>query len=280
MSRATSAEMQARACFLIAYATEHQPVTVRQLFYAATVANLPGIDKTEDGYNKVQRQVLDLRRAGELPYAAITDATRMMRRPWTFTHVGDALRDLARTYRRTPWCADDDLVEVWVEKSALAGVIETATDRFDVALCPTGGFSSETFAWDAIKRAYNAQRPLVVLALYDFDRSGQDAANSLSATLSRFADQADVTLRYQQIALTVDQVNGMSLPTRPPKRNTIADRRWPYGFAAELDAIPPADLRTLVADALAQYCDPVAVERAEHMTRADRAELLAMGDLS
>jgi hypothetical protein len=33
--RATADEMEVRAAFLIGYATRHQPVTVRQLYYAS-----------------------------------------------------------------------------------------------------------------------------------------------------------------------------------------------------------------------------------------------------
>src|SRR5262249_9610811 len=62
-SRATKAEMEERAQFLIEYAQQHGPVTVRGLYYQAEVAGVPGIDKTEAGYVKVQRQVLDLRRS-------------------------------------------------------------------------------------------------------------------------------------------------------------------------------------------------------------------------
>ena len=46
-NRATNAEMQERAEFLIDYAEVHGPVTVRQLYYQAEVHGLPGIDKTE-----------------------------------------------------------------------------------------------------------------------------------------------------------------------------------------------------------------------------------------
>ena len=64
--RATREQMEERARFLIDYAAEQGPVTVRQLYYQAEVRGVPGIDKTEDGYNKIQKQVLDLRRAGRL----------------------------------------------------------------------------------------------------------------------------------------------------------------------------------------------------------------------
>jgi hypothetical protein len=60
--RATNDEMEERAEFLIEYAREHGPITVRGLYYQAEVAGISGINKTESGYTKVQRQVLALRR--------------------------------------------------------------------------------------------------------------------------------------------------------------------------------------------------------------------------
>jgi hypothetical protein len=67
--RATQAEMEERAEFLIAYAEEHGPVTVRGLYYQAEVKKVPGIDKQDGAYVKVQRQVLDLRRVAVSPIA-------------------------------------------------------------------------------------------------------------------------------------------------------------------------------------------------------------------
>ena len=98
--RATKAEMEERAEFLIAYAEEHGPVTVRQLYYQAEVHGLPGIDKTDKGYGKIQKQVLNLRRAGRLDYEHISDATRWMRKPRSFEGVEEALADTARLYRK------------------------------------------------------------------------------------------------------------------------------------------------------------------------------------
>ncbi len=94
-SRATRAEMEVRAAFLLAYAERHAPVTVRQLYYAAEVHGMPGISKSDGDYTKIQRQVLDLRRAKRMPYAAIADATRWMRRPRSYDSVADALQETA-----------------------------------------------------------------------------------------------------------------------------------------------------------------------------------------
>jgi|HubBroStandDraft_4_1064222.scaffolds.fasta_scaffold626988_1 hypothetical protein len=118
-ARRTSAEMEECARFLIDYAERHGSVTVRQLYYRAEVEGLPGIDKTDNGYDKIQRQVLNLRRAGRLPYDHIADLTRWMRKPRTFDSVEEALQETARLYRKALWRDAEVPVEVWCEKEAL-----------------------------------------------------------------------------------------------------------------------------------------------------------------
>ncbi len=48
--RATRAEMEERARFLIGYAEQHGPVTVRSLYYEAEVASVPRIEKDDAAY--------------------------------------------------------------------------------------------------------------------------------------------------------------------------------------------------------------------------------------
>ena len=119
-TRATKEEMEARATFLLAYAEEHAPVTVRQLYYVAEVHGVPGITKSDGDYDKVQRQVLKLRREKRMPYSAIADATRWMRKPRTYDSIADALQATADLYRRNIWNDHPEHVEIWVEKDALA----------------------------------------------------------------------------------------------------------------------------------------------------------------
>lgn len=272
--RATRDEMEARAEFLIDYAQRHKPVTVRQLFYAATVAGVPGIDKTEAGYNKVQVQVLDLRRAGRLPYASISDATRYMRKPVTHDGWEDALQDTARFYRKNLWADSPDRVEIWLEKSALAGVLFPVTSEYDVPLMPTGGYSSETFAYGAVDAMRGSGKTLVIYALYDFDRSGEDAALSLQEKVERFGVDFDVPVEFHQLGLTRQQVFGLDLPTRPAKRNTVADQRWPHDFAAELDAIPPDTIRDMVRDAIEDHLPPYQLHTLKQIEAEERATLM------
>jgi len=244
--RATKAEMEERAEFLIGYASEHGPVTVRGLYYQAEVAALPGISKDDKDYDKVQRQVLKLRREGRLDYSDIADATRWMRKPTSHDSVEEALRATARLYRKNLWLDADDYVEIWAEKDALAGVIYPVTSLYDVPLMVTRGFSSETFAYEAIAARKGDRRTYHVYYLGDFDRAGQDAAKSLHEKLKRFASEEGIKVVFVQVAVTEQLIVDLDLPTREPKRKSAADKKWPHDFACELDAIPPDLLRAIV----------------------------------
>ena len=72
--RATQQEVQARRAALLDIIREKKPMTVRQCFYQATVRNL--VDKSEAGYDKVQTDLVVMRRSGVLPYDWLADNTR------------------------------------------------------------------------------------------------------------------------------------------------------------------------------------------------------------
>ena len=64
--RASKADMEERAEALIDIVEQSQPCTVRQVFYQATVRGR--VEKSEAGYAKVQRQLVDLRQAGRISF--------------------------------------------------------------------------------------------------------------------------------------------------------------------------------------------------------------------
>src|SRR5262249_21169669 len=84
-TRATKAEVEARREALLDIIEAGRPMTVRQVFYQATVRGL--VEKAESGYAKVQTDLTVMRRAGELPYDWLADNTRWQRKPRTFSSV-------------------------------------------------------------------------------------------------------------------------------------------------------------------------------------------------
>jgi CRISPR/Cas system-associated endoribonuclease Cas2 len=274
--RATQAEMEERAEFLIAYAEQYGPVTSRQLYYQSVVHGLPGIEKDDRGYDKIQRQVLNLRREGRLDYDWIADATRWMRKPTSFDGPEQALDHWSRFYRKDLWADAPDYVEVWCEKDALAGVIYPVTAKYDVPLMVSRGFASETFCYEAIAQRGGDRRNYYVYYLGDFDRSGQDAARSLKEKLTRFADEEDIIVFFYTLAITERQVRTYKLPTRPHKRNTPADRAWPHKFACELDAMAPDHIRELVEDAINYHLDQEKLRILQIAEASEREGLIAL----
>jgi hypothetical protein len=92
--RSTKAEVERRRDDLYEIVSTMQPMTVRQVFYQATVRDI--VEKSETGYAKVQTDLVHMRRSGVLPYDWITDNTRWQRKPRTFSSVGAALHETAR----------------------------------------------------------------------------------------------------------------------------------------------------------------------------------------
>jgi hypothetical protein len=120
-----------------------RPMTVRQVFYQATVRGL--VEKAESGYGKVQADLTVMRRAGELPYDWLADNTRWQRKPRTFDSIEQALKDTATLYRKSLWTDADAYVEIWLEKDALSGAIYPVTSMSDVPLMVARGYASLSF---------------------------------------------------------------------------------------------------------------------------------------
>ena len=81
-----------------------RPQSVRHIFYLMTNPRLPRpVEKTEDGYKRVQRRGVELRRAGRVPYDWIVDMTRRGHHTPTYDSPAAFIRSHARAYRVDPW---------------------------------------------------------------------------------------------------------------------------------------------------------------------------------
>jgi hypothetical protein len=123
------------------------------------------------------------------------------------------------------------------------------TSEYDVPLMVTRGFSSETFAFNAIEARENDKREAHYYYLGDFDRSGVDAANSLKEKLSRFINENDSIpvgweYTFEMLAVTEEQIHALGLSTREPKRKTAADKAWPHDSPVSLMPLMPIRCET------------------------------------
>ena len=246
--RATKAQVEARRDALLAIIENGRPMTVRQVFYQATVQGL--VEKAESGYNKVQTDLTVMRRCGDLPYDWLADNTRWQRKPRTFDSVEDALKHTAAFYRKSLWRDADTYVEIWLEKDALAGVLYPVTSLYDVPLMVARGYASLSFLHAAAEYINQLDVPACIYHLGDFDPSGVNAGEKIEETLRELAPDAEIN--FERLAVTREQIGEWDLPTRPTKKSDT--RAKGFGdISVELDAIDPNDLRDLVRMAIEQH---------------------------
>jgi hypothetical protein len=249
--RATKLEMQTRLEGLWGIVEAMRPMTVRQCFYQATVRHI--VEKTEQGYDKVQIALANMRRARTMPYDWIVDFTRWQRKPRTFRDVIHALQETSRHYRKDLWAAAESYVEVWLEKDALSGVILPVTSKYDVPLMVARGYASLSFLSEAAQYMEAEERPVYIYHLGDFDPSGVNAGEQIEQTLRELAPTAKI--HFERIAVMPRQIAAWSLPARPTKQSDSRAK----GFSAlsvELDAIDPNQLRALVNEAIERHLPP------------------------
>ncbi|WP_363347423.1 hypothetical protein [Methylocystis echinoides] len=272
--RATKDEVETRRDRLYEIVRDGRPMTVRQVFYQATVQGF--IEKTEAGYQKVQTDLTIMRRAGRLPYNWLADNTRWQRRPKTFDSVADALVETARLYRKSLWSSADCYAEIWLEKDALSGVILPVTAEYDVPLMVARGYASLSFLHSAAEQIADLDIPAYIYHLGDYDPSGVNAGEKIEQTLRELAPDADIY--FERLAVTPDQIRDWNLPTRPTKMTDTRAKR--HGdISVELDAIDPNMLRELVREAIERHlpADELAVlKAAEESEREHFMELAAM----
>ena len=227
------------------------PQTVRQVFYALTVEGV--IAKQEIEYHRTAVRLLgEMREAGDIPFEWISDNTRWVRKPSSFTGVEHCLNSAAEFYRRNLWHSAPVYVEVWVEKDALAGVCLEETKVYDVPLMAARGYSSISFLHSAAQEIAAKRKPAYIYHFGDLDPSGVDAARDIEAKLRRYAPSAEI--HFERPAVTRQQVEEWNLPTRPTKQKDPRAKKF-IGTSVELDAIPAPRLRELVRAAIERHVD-------------------------
>jgi hypothetical protein len=250
------------------------PVSLRGVYYRVVSAgNAP---KTEAAYRTIGRRLGILRRRGQVDYADITDGTRWISTPTTFTSMYDALEQAQRDYRRNLWQDQAVNVNIFSEKDAISGVIGPATSRFQVPLGVLRGYASESFCWSVARDLYWSDKDCVLYSLGDHDPSGVDSWRDFTRKVQAmyrdvFDGQYDITT--ERLAVTPEQIVDLNLLTRPTK-TTDARSRGFSGESVEVDAIPAAELRRIVAEAIEQYIEPEALATTRAIEAQEKEQLL------
>jgi hypothetical protein len=133
-----------------------------------------------------------------------------------------------------------------------------------------GGYGPQTYVDDVIADVAATKRPAVLLYAGDHDPSGEDIDRDFTAGTDCWDD-------VRRVALTAAQVVQYGLPPQPGKETDSRARgfveRHGRLVQVELDALAPDGLRTLYAQAIAEFWNDAAHETALHREAAERGTL-------
>lgn len=252
------------------YAQQGYDLSLRQAYYQLVARNI--VPNTEKSYKNVGSLVSDARLAGLIDWDMIKDRGReMVANP----HWGDPARfmeSVAPQYRFDLWEDQPAYVEVMVEKQALEGVLQPVCSSLDVPFTANKGYSSSSAMYEASKRYLERAeigKDLYVIYLGDHDPSGIDMTRDVLDRLDLFLKTSlgreneigpdeEPIISVKRVALNMSQVRELNPPENPAK---ITDSRAAgyisrFGHSSwELDAIEPAQLASLVRNAIQSVMD-------------------------
>lgn len=194
------------------------------------------------------------------------------RKPPSHDSLTDALEDTAQLYRRALWRNQNDYVEIWLEKDALAGVLYPVTARWDVPLMVTRGYPSLSYLHTAAETLEAWDKPAYIYYFGDHDPSGRDIPRKVEEDLRAFAP--DTPLAFTRVAVEPWQIDAWQLPTRPTKTTDSRAKDF-TGESVEVDAITPGLLQQLVNDVIERHVDEHALQVTMAAEKSER-ELLGL----
>jgi hypothetical protein len=169
------------------YQQQGYDLTLRQLYYVFVSRDI--IPNTIQSYKRLGDIINDARMAGLLDWDYIVDRTRNVRGLTHHTDPAHRIRTAASQYYIDMWANQDVRVEVWIEKDALAGVVQRACNANDVDYFSCRGYTSQSELWAAGQRLGEYMRggqEVVVLHLGDHDPSGLDMTRDIIDRLTLF----------------------------------------------------------------------------------------------
>lgn len=180
------------------------------------------------------------------------------------TDAQDIIRDIVRNfYCYNPHNTQPYMIELWCEKSTMNDVLEPIAKRYGANLVTGLGELSITAVHELIKRLEEADKPVRIFYISDFDPAGECMPVSVSRKIEYFIRTENIgqDVRLKQIMLTPEQCQEFKLPRTPikptEKRKEGFEDRHGMG-ATELDALEalhPGEMKKIITSEIIKYFD-------------------------
>lgn len=256
------------------YQDQHLRLTLRQLYYQLVSRNV--IPNTEKAYKALGGLVSDARLAGLIDWAAIEDRNREPVEWAEYENVQQLVEETQYRYRLPRWEGQENYVELWVEKAALAGVLRPLASQYHVTLMVNRGYSSQSAMYESAKRFLaRADKNPILFYLGDHDPSGEDMVRDIEDRLVMFGVH---DIRVRKLALTMDQVREHNPPPNPAKMSDSRAAKYVQEHGAEsweVDALNPTILAGIIEEAFSEVADMDLMDKVIEREAKERKHLVA-----
>jgi hypothetical protein len=268
-----------RTLELIAFARsllqQFHPMTLRQLHYAIFSAAKIDYDNTPSDYKRLSRATTQARRRYRemelqgysdafllmgkdlIPPGWIVDETREAETVNVWNDVNGYLDTVKRAYRRDYWSTQPAHCEVWSEKGTVLGAIRPVANELGVTLRVCHGFGSTGMESQIGELFEGIRKPITVFYLGDHDPSGHDIERDIHERAQKASGRE---FDMQRLAIHASDIRAFNLPPQRIKSTDSRAKGFQQRFGArsatvELDALPVAELRDRVEDAVKGLID-------------------------
>jgi hypothetical protein len=252
-------------------------LTLRQLYYQFVARDI--IPNNDKEYKRLGDIVSNARLNGLIDWNAIIDRTRYLRNNPHWDSPRDIIEACASQFKIDLRETQNDYVEVWIEKDALIGIVESVCSPLDVSCFSCRGYVSQSAMWRAARRLISKEisHDTHILHLGDHDPSGIDMSRDIKERLHMFGSKVEV----HRIALNMDQVKAQSPPPNPAK---ITDSRCDsyikrFGTKSwELDALEPSFLDNLITGRINSFTDQEEFELQQDIQEEHRQTIMRIAN--
>ena len=155
------------------------------------------------------------------------------------------------------------------EKTSLQQVLDPIARQYGADLFLPTGEISDTQMHQMAEAAAEDGRPLIVFTVTDFDPAGWQMSVSIGRKLQALKDLLfpDLEFELHPVALTLEQVRDLDLPSTPLKETERRGDKWRECMGweqTEIDSLAtlrPQELRRIVTNALGHYYDTTLYSR-------------------
>jgi hypothetical protein len=270
------------------------PQTLRQLHYAIFSRNEIQYDNSQADYKRLSRATTVARRTyrtwelrdgvdlrwfldnigGGIPGEWMIDETRQPERVNLWADRNEYVDSVRNSYRRDNWQDQPSYCEVWSEKATILGSIRPVAEKWGITLRVCHGFGSTGMEGQVGRCFEGIDKPITVFFLGDHDPSGHVIESDIH---NRCQTASDTEFEMERLAIHAADISAFKLP---PQKIKITDSRARFGTDAatvELDALPAAELRKRVDDAVSGLVNP---EQWKRQTDIQEIELTCIAEFA